>query len=200
MRIFGLVAGLFLAFAAGTASAASFSLNAQNEQSQANPGSFVYDVVFQTEADEPEVIAANLRIEYINALDPTADVTAAFSFEANQDDNPFQFNVFNPEANSANPFLPQNRVDIGGAQAMGNPLPTVDASDGVLLGVLTVTVSEAGVYALNTDAGSTDSVDFEFNELNDTTASQLAYIQVPEPSALLLLAGSLLGISFLRRP
>ena len=196
MRFLGLVAGLALAFA-GTAQAASFSLvpTSSGFVDQGEPASF--DVMYNAGAGDAPALAVNLRVTYNHDSQPSSVVTIS----GNNNGNPFDIPTLNLAANSSNPFLPQNVVDIGGSQQAN---PAIDASGGIKLGELSFGTEgpfagNAGNISLTTTRPQTGSRDANFGSIEDTTLDDLAVVYVPEPSLLALLGSALFGLGLLRR-
>ena len=196
MRFLGLVAGMALALS-GTAQAASFSLVPTSDLFVDQGQEATFDVIYTSGAGDAPALAANLRITYNHDSRPNSVVTVS----GNNNGNPFDIPTLNLAANAANPFLPQNVVDIGGSQQIN---PAIDASGGVKLGEIAFGVEgpfagNAGNVILTTTVPQTGSRDENFGVIEDSTASGLAIVYVPEPSLLALLGTGLFGLALLRR-
>ena len=101
-------------------------------------------------------------------------------------------------ANSDNLFLPQNVVDVGGAQ---DTSPPIDAIGGIKLGEVSFGVrgpmmGNAGIITLTSTVPQTGVRDENFGVGDRFPSKVLAVIYVPEPALPLLL---LVGLWTIRR-
>ena len=195
MRFLGLVAGMALALG-GTAQAASFSLVPTSDLFIGQGQLASFDVIYTQDAGDENALAVNLRITYDHDQGRNDYVVIMGS-----PSSVFDIPTFNPAANRANPFLPQNVVDIGGSQRDN---PAVDATGGISLGTVYFGVEgpaagNAGNIILTTTFPQTGSRDTNFNSIPNSTGDQLAIVYVPEPSLLALLGSGLFGLALLRR-
>ena len=166
----------------GLAWAAVFSLLPISDTTTVPGGSVSFEVFYTAAPGDETALAANLRLNYTfsGAADPRSVVTIS----GNTDGNPFQVPTQNLAANAGNPFLPQNVVDVGGAQFSDT---TVDATGGVKLGELTFMIendpSHLGTVTLGTGHAQTGSRSRTFQVIPDQTPDVLATISIePDPT------------------